>query len=397
MISERMKALVQNNSVIRAMFEEGRVMAKKFGQENVYDFSIGNPNFPPPPAIKQAFLDILNNEDELYVHGYMSNAGYESVREAVAQSLNRRFGTSFTMKNIVMTVGAAGGLNVALKTLLNPGDEVIVMPPYFVDYGNYIRSYDGVLVTAPTRAGDFQPDPEALRRAITPKTKALFVNSPNNPTGVIYSEESIRAMADVLLEKQREYGTSIYIISDEPYRDLAYDGAEVPYITKFYPNTIVCYSWSKSLSLPGERIGYLVIPSEADDSQLIFDAAGIATRVQGFINAPSIMQLVVARCLEEKANIAAYDINRRLLYEGLSRLGYEAVMPQGAFYMWVKAPGGDDKVFSNKAKEHRLLIVPGSSFGYPGYVRIAYCVAKETIERSMPAFEALARELGLIS
>ncbi|NLM83770.1 MAG: pyridoxal phosphate-dependent aminotransferase [Clostridiales bacterium] len=396
MIAKRMEYLVQNSSVIRAMFEEGKVMAKKYGAENVYDFSIGNPNYPPPPAIKQAFLDILNNEDELYVHGYMSNAGFESVREAVAQSLNRRFGTSFTMQNIVMTCGAAGGINVALKVILNPGDEVIVLPPYFVDYGNYVRGYDGVIVTAPTRASDFQPDPETLRAAITPKTKALIVNSPNNPTGVIYTEESIRAMADVLFEKQREYGTSIYIISDEPYRDLAYDGLEVPYITKFYPNTIVCYSWSKSLSLPGERIGYLAVPSEADDFERLMAAASVATRVLGFINAPSIMQLVVAKCLEEKANIAAYDANRRLLYDGLRNLGYEPVMPQGAFYMWVKAPGGDDKAFTNKAKEHRILVVPGASFGYPGYFRIAYCVAKETIERSLPAFEALARELGLI-
>lgn len=392
-----MKVLAQNNSAIRAMFEEGRLLAEQYGRENVYDFSLGNPNYPPPPAVKQAFLDVLNSEDDLFVHGYMSNAGYESVRQAVADSLNNRFGTSFTQKNIVMTCGAAGGLNVALKTLLNPGDEVVVIPPYFVDYGNYVRSYDGVLVTAPARPGDFQPDPEALRRAITPRTKAVIVNSPNNPTGVVYSKESIRAMANVLLEKQREYGTSIYVISDEPYRELVYDGVDVPFITHFYPNTIVCYSWSKSLSLPGERIGYLVIPSEADDYELIFQAAAIATRVLGFINAPSLQQLVVARCLEEKVNVAAYDTNRRLLYEGLKKLGFESVLPQGAFYLWVRAPGDDDKAFTEKAKAHRILVVPGSSFGWPGYVRLAYCVSKETIERSLPAFEALARELGLIN
>lgn len=394
MISEKMKKLAQNNSAIRAMFEEGKKMAEKFGAENVFDFSLGNPNFPSPPALKSALIDILNSEDSVYVHGYMSNVGYDSVRSAVAESLNKKHGTSFTKGNIIMTVGAAGALNIVLKTLLSPGDEVIVLTPYFVDYGNYVGNYDGVLVPVPTNPETFQPDPEKIAAAITKKTKALIVNTPNNPTGVIYSEESIKKVAAVLEAKQKEYGSSIFIVSDEPYRELAYDGYDVPYLTKYYRNTIVCYSWSKSLSLPGERIGYVAIPSECDDFQLIYDAAGIATRICGFINAPSLMQLAVARCLDEKTDITPYDENRKLLYKGLTDCGFECVFPQGAFYMWMKTPV-DDKEFSNTAKKYNLLLVPGAAFGCSGYIRIAYCVAKSTIERSLPSFRKLAAEYGL--
>ena len=394
MISEKMMKLAQNNSAIRAMFEEGNRMAAKYGRENVFDFSLGNPNFPAPAAVKQAILDILSGEDSVFVHGYMSNAGYEPVRAAVAENLNSRFGTAFGEQNIIMSVGAAGALNVALKTLLNPGDEVAAFAPYFVEYGNYVRNYDGVLTPVPANPPTFQPDPEKLRALVTPRTKALILNSPNNPTGVVYSAESIRKIAAVLEEKQKEYGTAIFIISDEPYRELAYDGVEVPYLTKFYKNTIVCYSWSKSLSLPGERIGYIVIPSEVDAYQLVFDAACIATRVSGFVNAPSLQQLAVARCLGESTDIGAYDANRKLLYKGLTDCGFGCVFPQGAFYMWMKTPG-DDREFSETAKKYNILVVPGTSFGCPGYVRIAYCVAKSMIERSLPAFKKLAEEYGL--
>lgn len=395
MISAKMEKLTQNNSAVRAMFEEGNQMAAKYGRENVYDFSLGNPNFPAPVAVKEAIIDILENSDPVVTHGYMSNAGFESVRSSVAESLNRRFGTSFDLNNIIMTVGAAGGLNVALKTLLNPGDEVIALAPYFLEYGNYVNNYDGKLVVVPANTETFQPSPEALAAAVTEKTKAVIVNSPNNPTGIVYSAETLKKLGAVLEAKQKEYGTSIYIISDEPYRELAYDGVEVPYITKYYRNTIVGYSWSKSLSLPGERIGYLVIPSEIDDYALIFDAAGIATRVSGFVNAPSLMQLAVARCVDEKTDIEGYDTNRRLLYDGLTACGFECVFPQGAFYLWVKTPV-DDKEFSNAAKKYNILIVPGSSFACPGYVRIAYCVAKKTIENSLPGFKRLAEEYDLI-
>ena len=395
MISTKMQKLAQNNSVIRAMFEEGNRLAAEFGRENVYDFSLGNPNFPAPEAVGDAITDIIKTVSPTEIHGYMSNTGFVPVRQAIAQSLNTLHGTNFDANNIIMSVGAAGGLNVVLKTLLNPGDEVIALAPYFVEYGNYVDNYDGKLVVVPANAPSFQPDPEALALAITPKTKAVIINSPNNPTGVIYSVQSLQAIAAVLEAKQAEFGTSIYIISDEPYRELAYDGYEVPWVSLYYRNTIVGYSWSKSLSLPGERIGYLAIPSEIDDYELIFEAAGIATRVLGFVNAPSLMQLAVARCLNEQTDVAAYDANRRLLYDGLTERGFECVRPSGAFYLWVKAPGGDDKAFAAAAKKYNVLFVPGTSFACPGYVRIAYCVATETINRSMAAFSKLAADCGL--
>jgi aspartate aminotransferase len=307
MISEKMIKLTKNSSVIRAMFEEGNRLAALYGSENVYDFSLGNPNFPAPDAVKEAIINLASEDDPVSLHGYMSNIGFPDVRRAIADSLNSRFETSFNEGNIIMSVGAAGGLNVVLKTLLNPGDEVIAISPYFVEYGNYVNNFDGKLVVVPANRSNFQPDPEALRDTITPLTKAVILNSPNNPTGVIYSEKTITQIADVLTEKEAEYASQIYIISDEPYRELAYDNAEVPYLAKFYKNTIVCYSWSKSLSLPGERIGYIVIPGEIDDFQLVFDAAGIATRILGYVNAPSLMQKVAVKCLNEKTDISAYD------------------------------------------------------------------------------------------
>jgi len=395
-ISGKMIKLVERGSAIRLMFEEGNRLAALYGRDNVYDFSLGNPNFPPPEAVKTAIIEIASSEDPVELHGYMSNAGFPETRRAIADSLNARFGTSFGENNIVMSVGAAGGLNVVFKTLLDPGDEVIVISPYFVEYGNYVSNFDGKLVIVPASDGDFQPDHEALRAAITPRTKAVILNSPNNPTGVIYSEATIKLIAGVLEEKSREYGTPVYIVSDEPYRELAYDGAEVPYLTKFYKNTIVCYSWSKSLSLPGQRIGYIVIPNEMDDYDLIFQAAVIATRVLGFVNAPALMQKVVARCLNEKTDIDAYDGNRKLLYKGLTECGFDLIFPQGAFYMWVRTPV-DAGEFAAAAKKYNILLVSGASFGCPGYVRIAYCVARKTIENSMPGFKKLALEYGLQS
>ncbi len=395
MISEKMKRLAENNSVIRAMFEEGQQMAKEFGAENVYDFSLGNPSVPAPAAVNEAICDILREEDSLAVHGYMSNVGYEDVRQTVAENLNRRFGTAFTSGNIIMTVGAAGGLNVILKTLLNPGDEVLTFAPYFTEYGNYVMNYDGTLIVVSPNTETFQPNLKEFREKITPKTKAVIVNNPNNPTGVVYSHETCLKMAEILREKQKEFGTSIYLISDEPYRELAYDGVEVPYLTKYYENTVVGYSWSKSLSLPGERIGYLVIPSELDDFELIYSAAGIATRVSGFVNAPSLLQKVVARCIDEKTDVAAYDRNREDLYNGLLDCGFQCIKPQGAFYLFVKAPRLDEKEFVQRAKKYHILLVPGSSFACPGYVRIAYCVSHDTIMNSLPHFKALAAEYGL--
>lgn len=395
MISEKMKKLANNNSVIRAMFEEGQNMAREFGAENVYDFSLGNPSVPAPTAVKNAIREILDQEDSLMVHGYMSNVGYADVRKAVAEQLNRRFGTDFDENNIIMTVGAAGGLNVILKTLLNPDDEVLTFAPYFTEYGNYVANYDGTLVVVSPNTVDFQPNLQEFAEKITPKTKAVIVNNPNNPTGVVYSAETCREMSRILREKQHEFGTDIYLISDEPYRELAYDGVEVPYLTEYYANTVVCYSWSKSLSLPGERIGYLVIPNEVSDYDLVYAAAGIATRVSGFVNAPSLMQRAVARCLEEQTDIEAYNQNREALYQGLKECGFTCIKPQGAFYLFVKTPTEDEKEFVERAKKYHILVVPGSSFACPGYVRIAYCVSYETIRNSLPGFRKLAEEYGL--
>ena len=393
MIAEKMKNMVANSSAIRAMFEEGNRLAQIYGAENVFDFSLGNPNVPAPKAVKKAILELIEEEDPVALHGYTnSNCGYAEVREAIAASLNERFGTTFAGKNIVMTVGAAGGLNVILKSLINPGDEVIAFAPYFGEYRSYTDNYDGVLVEVPPNTVDFQPKLDEFEEKITPKTKAVIVNTPNNPTGVVYSEGTIKKLAAVMEAKQKEYGTDIFLISDEPYRELVYDKAEVPYLTKYYANTVVGYSYSKSLSLPGERIGYLVIPDEVSDSEEVLAAANVATRILGFVNAPTLQQKIVAKCLNEKTDISYYDRNREALYQGLKECGFSCIKPQGAFYLFVKSPVEDEKEFCAAAKKYNLLIVPGSSFACPGYVRLAYCVSYETIVNSLPKFRELAKE-----
>ena len=395
MIAKKMVKYVEGSSVTRAMFEEGKKMAAKYGAENVYDFSLGNPSVEPPVAVKNAICEILEKESPCYVHGYMNNSGYETVRSAIADSLNKRFSTSFGEQNILMTVGAAGGLNVVLKTLLDPEDEVIAFAPYFGEYNNYVANFDGKVIVVSPNPPTFQPDVAEFESKITPKTKAVIVNTPNNPTGVVYSEDTIKKMAAIMDKKQKEYGTEIYLIADEPYRELAYDGVDVPYLTKYYDNTIVGYSYSKSLSLPGERIGYLVIPDEVTDSEDVKSAASVATRILGFVNAPSLMQRVVAKCVDAQVNLEAYDKNRKAIYEGLTRLGFECVKPEGAFYLFVKSPVEDETVFCEAAKKHNILMVPASSFGCPGYVRIAYCVSYETIVNSLPHFAEVAKEMGL--
>ena len=393
MIAEKMKNMVANSSAIRAMFEEGNRLAQIYGAENVFDFSLGNPNVAAPEAVKEAIIELLDESDPVVLHGYTnSNSGYADVRETVAKSLNERFGTNFEGKNIVMSVGAAGGLNVILKTLINPGDEVIAFAPYFGEYRSYTNNYDGVLVEVSPNTVDFQPKLDEFEQKITPKTKAVIVNTPNNPTGVVYSEETIKKLASIMEAKQKEYGTEIYLISDEPYRELVYDGVRVPYLTKYYDNTIVGYSYSKSLSLPGERIGYLVIPDEVKDSEDVLAAANVATRILGFVNAPTLQQKVVAKCINEKTDISYYDRNRETLYHGLREYGFECIKPQGAFYLFVKSPAADEKEFCAAAKKYNLLLVPGSSFACPGYVRLAYCVAYETIVNSLPKFRELAGE-----
>ena len=393
MISDKMRPLVANNSAIRQMFEEGLRLAQEYGPENVFDFSIGNPNVPPPDSVKEAIIDVLNNMDPIKVHGYMSNAGFPETRRAIAGNLNKRFGTSYTEKNIIMTVGAASAMNVILKTILNSGEEVICFAPYFFEYGNYIRNHDGVLtVVSANPEGGFMPKLDELEEKITANTKAVIINNPNNPTGVIYPEEVIKELAALLERKEKEIGHPIYIISDEPYRELAYGGAVVPFIPKYYANTIVAYSYSKSLSLPGERIGYIVVPDESDGADEFIAAATIANRISGSVNAPSLIQLAIERCVDEKCNVEYYERNGKRLYEVLSELGFSCLKPDGAFYLWMKSPVEDEKEFVQTAKKYNILMVPGSSFAGPGHVRLSYCVSYEQIERSIPKFAELAKE-----
>ena len=389
MISTMIEGLIKDGSAVRAMFEEGKKMAAQFGKENVYDFSLGNPSVYPPEEINKEMINVINDTDPNYLHGYMSNAGYPEVREAVAKSLNKRFATNFSGNNILMTVGAAGGLNVILKTLLNPGDEVIVFAPFFGEYKNYIANFGGKIVIVSADIPNFQLKLDEFEQKINKNTKAVIINNPNNPSGVIYSEETIKKLAEILEKKQAEFGTSIYLISDEPYRELAYDGEEVPYLTKYYKNTVVGYSFSKSLSLPGERIGYLVMPDELDDAERIIAGAAIANRILGFVNAPALQQLTIAKVLDSKVDVEIYNKNRELLYRKLTEFGYECIKPQGAFYMFIKAPGGDDQAFVQKAKSEHILLVGGTFFACPGYLRLAYCVDYDMIERSLPGFKRL--------
>lgn len=395
MIAEKMKPFVRNNSAIREMFEEGNRLRGIYGPENVFDFSLGNPSVPAPDCVKDAIMELVQEENPLVLHGYMSNAGFEDVRQTIAESLNRRFGTSFAAKNLIMTVGAASGLNVILKTILNPGEEVVVFAPYFLEYGSYVRNWDGELVTVSPDTQTFQPNLQEFEGKITAKTRAVIVNTPHNPTGVVYSEETIKKLAAILEKKQAEFGSVIYLISDEPYRELAYDGVEVPYLTKYYANTVVGYSYSKSLSLPGERIGYLVIPDEADGSEELITAATISNRTIGCVNAPSLIQKVIGKCVDAGCDVAAYDRNRLALYNGLTELGFTCVKPQGAFYLFLKSPVENEKAFCEAGKKYNILMVPGSSFACPGYVRLAYCVSYETIMNSLPQFAKLAKEFGL--
>lgn len=401
MVSKRIQKALLGNSAIRAMFVEGKAMAEKYGAENVYDFSLGNPATPAPAALNNSIRDLLDEADKkgasgsLELHGYMENAGYKDVREAIAENLNKRFGTAFDSQNIVMTVGAAGGLNIIFKTILDPGDEVIVFAPFFGEYRQYAANFDADIVTVNPDLRTFQPDLADFAAKITEKTKALIVNTPNNPTGVIYKPETMQAIAAILEKKQEEYGHDIYLISDEPYRELVYDGNKEDFLIKYYKNTIVGYSFSKSLSLPGERIGYVVVPNEASDAEDLIHGIEISNRTLGFVNAPSLIQKAVARCLDEKTDVSFYDENRKMLYDGLTNLGFTCIKPEGAFYLWVKSPVANEEEFVEEGKKLHLLMVKGSAFGCGGFVRLAYCVSHETIKNSLPAFAKLAEVYGL--
>ena len=385
MISDKMKKLVKNNSTIREMFEEGNKLKKKYGEENVFDFSLGNPSVEPPKEVNKSIKNCLEIKN---IHSYMSNSGYDDVREKVAQFLNKKFSTSYIKEGIIMSCGAAGGLNVVLKSILNPDDEVIVFVPYFMEYGYYVDNYNGKVVEVSCN-DSFEPDLKDFEEKISSKTKAIIINSPNNPSGIIYSENVIKKLTDILKKKEQEYNKSIYLISDEPYRDIVYDNNEVPYLPKYYQNTIVVYCYSKSLSIPGERIGYISILSKVDDFENLVQACSISTRILGFINANSLIQKSVAECLEITSDMSEYVENRDLLYNGLIECGYECIKPQGTFYLFLKSPIDDEKAFCEMAKKYNILMVPGSSFRCSGYLRLAFCTKREVIENSIPKFKEL--------
>ncbi len=390
MISEKMRDDVQNGSWIRAMFEEGDRLRQIHGADKVFDFSLGNPDYEPPLAVRAELKRLLVDEIP-NLHKYTSNAGYPEVREKIALSFEKETGLPFNQDHIVMTCGAAGGLNVALKTILNPGQEVILLAPYFVEYGFYTRNHGGQPVIVPT-GPDFMPDLVALNKAITPLTKAIILNSPNNPTGVIYPPDVLQDLARVLEEKEKEFGTSILVISDEPYSKLVYENAMVPNLMNYFRNCAVVNSFSKSLALPGERIGYIAVNPQIDAVDELVGGLIFSNRTLGFVNAPSIFQRLVGACLDQVPDTSEYQKRRDLLYNHLIRLGFSCVKPQGAFYLFPRSPIADDVEFVRNALKYNLLLVPGKGFACPGYFRIAYCVDENTIKNSFPAFEALAAE-----
>ena len=391
MLNEKMVGLGSRRSVIREIFEYGKKRKAEIGEENVFDFSLGNPSVPTPAAVTAALERIIKETDPVRLHGYTSAQGDMAVRAKIAERIEKRFGFPANKDLIYMTCGAAASLTVTLNALINSGDEVIIPAPFFPEYRVFAENAGAHVVTVLCREPDFQLDIKAIENAVTEKTKAIIINSPNNPTGAVFSPDTIKALSDMLDKKQAEYGTDIYIIADEPYRELSY-GAEVPYIPKYYANTVVCYSYSKSLSLPGERIGYIFIPESAKDSKKIYAAVCGAGRALGFVCAPSLMQYTVAECTDVLPDVSAYKKNRDLLFGALTDYGYEAVPPDGAFYLFVKSPEPDAVAFCERAKKYELLLVPSDDFGCEGYVRISYCVTAEQIEKSLPAFKALIEE-----
>lgn len=392
MISSKMLPLLSNNSAIRQMFEEGRRLKKEFGEENVFDFSLGNPAVAAPFEVDRAIMECITTEDPAILHAYMPNQGYVYVREAIIGHLNALHHTNYHADQLVMTSGAATGLNIVLKSLLDDMDEVIVFTPYFVEYQNYVNNYGGKLVAVDTD-DNFMPDLQDFAAKITAKTKAVLINSPNNPTGVIYGEKVLSGLEEVIREKEKEFGTCIATISDEPYRDLAYDNIEVPWVPDWIHNTIVVYSYSKSLSLAGERIGWVLIPGDFTEAERFTQAVVIANRVIGCVNAPALFQRTIAKTIGVETEVEFYDYNRKYIYDLLTKLGFEMPYPQGAFYLFIKT-GMDDVEFCRIAKKHHILLVPGSAFGKSGYARLSYSVGHEVIERCDLAFEGLAKELG---
>lgn len=388
--AEDMYRLGSQRSAIRELFEYGKKRAEVVGVENVYDFSLGNPTVPAPDCVNETIRELTQTLDSISLHGYTSAQGDLATRQAIADYLNQTHGTHFTADDFYMTMGAAASLSLCFRALTTSReDEFITIAPFFPEYRVFVEAAGAKLVVVPADTKAFQIDFAALTERITPHTKGVIINSPNNPSGAVYSEETIEKLAFLLRKKANEYGTEIFILADEPYREIAYDGVEVPFVTKYYDNTLVCYSYSKSLSLPGERIGYVLVPKEVTESRMVYAAIAGAGRALGYVCAPSMFQKVLVKCMGQTGDVELYKKNRDLLYEGLTKIGYECFKPQGAFYLLVKTLEEDSDAFCERAKEEDLLIVSATGFGCPGYARISYCVDEDMIKRSFAAFERL--------
>ena len=397
MINEKMYALGSKRSTIREIFEYAKKRAGEIGAENVFDFSIGNPSVPAPAKVNEEICRLTSEMDSVQLHGYTSAQGDKAVRDAIAENYVRRFGVALCGDDLYMTCGAAASLTITFKAICNEGDEIVTFAPFFPEYRVFVENVGAKLVVLPSDEKTMLPDFNALKKALSPKVKGVLINSPNNPSGVVYGEDTIKALSSVLKEKSTEFGAPIYLISDEPYRELVYDKKTVvPCPMQYYDDTFVCYSYSKSLSLPGERVGYIAVSPKAQDNRKLYFAVCGAGRALGFVCAPALFQRVAAACDGLTGDLAVYKRNRDLLYEGLTKCGFTCVYPDGAFYLFVKAPETDAKAFCEKAKEYELLLVNGADFGYDGWVRVAYCVKTETIQRALPLFEKLAKDYNLI-
>ncbi len=392
MFNEKMYALGSKRSIIREIFEYCKTRAKEIGADKVFDFSIGNPSVEPPQEISEAIVNLIKNENSVLLHGYTSAQGDFGTRDAIAKDINKNFGTDLTADNLYMTCGAAASLTISLRALMNPGEECIVFAPFFTEYRVFVENAGGKIVVSTPESRTFQVDVCDFESKITENTKAVIMNSPNNPSGVVYTEKTVKAVADILKKKAEEYGHPIYLIADEPYRELVFDGVKVPYVMNYYDDTIVCYSYSKALSLPGERIGYIAVNPKMKDSVSVYLAVCGAGRSLGYVCAPSLFQQVIKNTVGAKVDVGIYKKNRDILYDNLTAFGYECVKPEGAFYLFVKSPENDAFAFYEKAKSKEILVVPCDDFGVKGYVRIAYCVDESRIVNSLPAFKALMDE-----